>query len=135
MGTDMVGPFVEMHDSAERTLRAWDMVGQFWFVRDYGLFALMAGVRRNEERPVMYEPRGMPPDVGRLVGYELRPSSVWNPSWLNTWEARAVAASYFRHREGPVRVPMQLRVVLATMKAIERYGRAARIVFAFDDDG
>lgn len=147
----MVGPFLEMHEDDGREIdlpcraraRArycrWEMVGLFWFIRDYRLFALMAGVRTNADRPTMFEPRGMPPDVSERVRYELR--SVWNASWLNTWEVRAVVASYYRHGvvryagPGPYRAPMQLRVVLSAMKSIERYGRAARLVFRFDDDG
>jgi|SRR5438132_3642319 len=41
--------------------------GEFWFPRDYGLFAALAGVRTGDKKGPLHPPRGLPPRFSTAV--------------------------------------------------------------------
>lgn len=65
--------------------------GQYFGYRDYELFGWLADVCNFSDVSPISEPRGIPPDVGALVGAEILASGCrlrW-PSWLTVSELTA----------------------------------------------
>lgn len=77
---------------------AWEHYQAPSIFRDYELFAKLAGVRRDDPKPIV-EPRGLPGDVTLLTGLEAKKheGDMHHASWLGPaeidelrmwWEAR-----------------------------------------------
>lgn len=97
-----------------------------WYVdRNYVLFALLAGVRNNDQEPIS-EPRGLPKDVSPEV---LAEAEHWgrdghSHSWLTVDEALAGIETSKTEWLG------SLPQALHAIKAIHH---KSRVVFWFDD--
>lgn len=73
----------------------WEHVGNPTILRDYELFAKMAGVRQREPRiePIA-EPRGVPEDVSFLTKFDLEQDPGHSASWLSGEEIDALDEWY-----------------------------------------
>jgi hypothetical protein len=73
----------------------WEHVGNPPILRDYELFAKMAGVRQREPRidPIA-EPRGVPEDASFLTKFDLQRDPGHSASWLSGEEIDALDEWY-----------------------------------------
>lgn len=86
MGCD-VHCFLEVQTKNKK----WHLYNQPYLGRNYHLFGLMAGVRSNEEEPIV-EPRGLPKDIGKIVKLEAKrwQDDAHTHSWLSKEELKIV---------------------------------------------
>ncbi len=107
-----------------------------WLDRDYWMFGTLAQVR-NDAMPHSYEPKGLPPDVSRVVKEE---SEIWDEdghshSWLSTNEYLLAMTHFIMNQMSvaarPIHQPSTKYRALAS--ALAAFGDDGRVVFWFDN--
>lgn len=104
MGTD-IRTFIEYRSSSDEI---WRTHSEVFPERDYRLFAAIAGVRRDEDSPVLFEPRGFPADASAFAQRAYYAHIVPDQEFVHDGLSRFVRASdvagiiagggHYRHR-------------------------------------
>lgn len=101
--------------------------------KDYTFFAAIAGVRNKTDIPPLYEPRGLPSNLSRVVKQH---SLAWGvgdfcQGWLTTAE---IHAALKHHAVNPNHLSFETHTILNIMNDLEArlgVGRV-RLIFGFD---
>lgn len=103
--------------------------GEFYQPRYYHYFSLLAGVRQRDIEQPVFQPRGLPSDLGYQVQSEWDGGRMdWHTaSFLSPNELEAVCAAL----EGEVN--FETTAVLALARLYEANGQEVRFVFWFDN--
>lgn len=111
----------------------WDFGGDINPGRDYLFFGIMAGVRDEDEEPIV-EPRGLPEGMGyRTKKYYDEDSDLHSHTWLTYEEFAQAYARRMMHREGGGPPDVEYEALLASMHVFHAHGIKVRVIMAFDN--
>ena len=130
MGCD-IHAFVEFGDRG-----GMECFGAVNILRDYALFAVLAGVRNYGRIEPVHAPRGLPGNMADEVGWEYRAweADAHSASWLTVEELEQAQGQY-TGMGLPNRTWVQgrHRVLDAIIAAMRVLGDTARLTFWFDN--
>ena len=89
--------------------------------QNYTLFAALAGVRADSDRPAGFAPRGLPENLSEYVRAAVDEDNGHTPSWLTIEEAQTL-----------VGISDRFDALLAYIAAVTKWDERWRLVFWFD---
>ncbi len=98
--------------------------GEYGLPRDYDMFGVLARVRNKTK--YSYKPKGIPEDFSEDVDYV----NGHNHSWLTVIEYENAIKQYIDYYSFP---QMEYFIIGLILRYLENNGRAARVVFWFDN--
>lgn len=115
----------------------WQAIGEFYIDRDYGLFAIMAGVR-DRWAVQLFSPRDLPADADYMTyglyhnNHSYGVEDWHDASYLDLSEMRQVVAAY--QKKWPCELNAEMLALVDLMASLEKhYQQPSRLVFWFDN--